>query len=75
MADAVVTVEQESNRSIYEQLNKLNARYTCKILVEGVVKRPGRNYGQISSPDSKVYTVRNASIDSKHQHPRNAPGI
>ena len=46
MADAVVTVrqqkgkenflylfEQEIDRSIYEQLNKLNAKYTCKILV------------------------------------------
>ena len=66
MADAVVTVgkqkgkrtsvylfEQEMDRSIYKQLNKLNARYTCKVLVEGVIKRPEQNYHQISSPDSK----------------------
>ena len=38
--------------SIYEQLNKLNERYTCEILVEGVIKRPEWNYDQISLPDS-----------------------
>ena len=54
--------EQEIDRSIYEQLNKLNVRYTCKILVEGVIKRPERNYDQISSSDSKAYTVRKTNL-------------
>ena len=43
---SVYLFEQEIDRSIYKQLNKLNARYTCKILVEGVIKRPKRNYNQ-----------------------------
>ena len=36
--------------------------YTCKILEEGVIKRPERNYDQISSPDSKEYTVRKTNL-------------
>ena len=38
---------------IYEQLNKLNARYAHKILVEGMIKRPEQKYDQVSLPDLK----------------------
>ena len=57
MVDAVLTVGQQRVKENFrlfswtgdrliddEQLNKLNARYTCKILVEGVIKRPEQNY-------------------------------
>ena len=54
--------EQEIDRSIYEQLDKLNARYTCQLLVEGVIKKPEWNYNQNSSPDSKEYTIRKTNL-------------
>ena len=71
MTDAVVMVgqqkgkdnfrlfEQDIDGSIHEQLNKLNARYTCKILVEGVIKRPERNYDQISRINNAPGDVNN----------------
>ena len=75
MVDAVITVGQqkgkenfrlfvqaEDQKSDDEQLNKLYTRYTCKILVEDMIKRPGQNYHKISSSDSKEYSIHKTNL-------------